>query len=182
MQLSFCGLLRCFCEWAQPMSHTVLVTVYPPNGQTFHIGGTDEHNNHILTPIMWHTKCDTHNVTHIMWWGGDTDDTDREPTQPWKHKRLKAQNMIEPRLKTYSDHHKLSYPSTQNTPRAYVGRPTCLLHHCHSLYPRSLIFVFHYSDIWISLYNHNIDLIFLNFGMWCEMSIGLSIESAFWIF
>ena len=29
-------------------------------------------------------------------------------------------------MKTYSGHHILSYHSTQNTPRAYVGKPTCL--------------------------------------------------------
>ena len=34
--------------------------------------------------------------------------------------------MNEHRLKTYSSHHILSYHSTQNTPRAYVGKPTCL--------------------------------------------------------
>ena len=40
--------------------------------------------------------------------------------------RLKAQKMNEHKLKTYSGHHILSYHSTQNTPRAYVGKPTCL--------------------------------------------------------
>ena len=38
---------------------------------------------------------------------------------------LKAQKMKEHRLKTYSGHHILIYHSTQNTPRDYVGRPTC---------------------------------------------------------
>ena len=28
-------------------------------------------------------------------------------------------------MKTYSGHHILKYHSIQNTPRAYVGRPTC---------------------------------------------------------
>ena len=35
--------------------------------------------------------------------------------------------MNEHRLKTYSGHHILSYHSTQSTPRAYVGKPTCLI-------------------------------------------------------
>ena len=56
---------------------------------------------------------------------GDTDNTDREVTQLGKHKKLKAQKMNEHRLKTYSGHYILSYHSTQNTPRAYVGKPTC---------------------------------------------------------
>ena len=33
----------------------------------------------------------------------------------------------EHRLKKYSGYHILSYHSTQNTPRAYLGRPTCFL-------------------------------------------------------
>ena len=33
--------------------------------------------------------------------------------------------MNQHRLKTYSGHHILSYHNTQNTPRAYVGKPTC---------------------------------------------------------
>ena len=74
---------------------------------------------------MWHPNFETHNVTHKMW-GGDTDDTDKEATQLGKHKRLKAQKIIEHRLKTYSGHQILSYHSTQNTPRACVGKPTCL--------------------------------------------------------
>ena len=41
------------------------------------------------------------------------------------HKKLKAQKMNEHSLKPYSGNHILSYHSTRNTPRAYVGRPTC---------------------------------------------------------
>ena len=33
--------------------------------------------------------------------------------------------MNEHKLKAYSGHHILSYHSAQNTPRAYVGKPTC---------------------------------------------------------
>ena len=42
------------------------------------------------------------------------------------NKKLKAQKVNDHSLKIYSGHHILSYHSTQNTPRAYVGKPTCL--------------------------------------------------------
>ena len=52
-------------------------------------------------------------------------DTDWEVTHFGNHKKLKAKKNEEYRLKTYSGHHTLSQHSTQNTPRAYVGKLTC---------------------------------------------------------
>ena len=117
--------LLCFFNWVAPLS------------------GSSPYLCHLCHLLVWVTLCASQIVTHKMMgrrhrchrYGGDTDVTDMEATQmtqigrwpnmenikDWKPKKWKH------RLKTYSRHHILSYHSTPNTPRAYVGRPTCLM-------------------------------------------------------
>ena len=52
--------------------------------------------------------------------------THRETTQLREQKVGKPKKMNGHRLKTYSGHHILRYHSTQNSPPAHVGKPTCL--------------------------------------------------------
>ena len=92
---------------------------------------------------MWHTKCDTDGKATQMTQIG------RQPSfeniKGWKPKKIEGQ-----RLKTYSGHHILSHHSTQNTPRAYVGKPTCFktrLKVLFSAWPRCKVRTKHYTSL-----------------------------------
>ena len=107
-----------FCEWHshEPYSTCHSWPIWDVGVEKITIWVTHcctVHTMHNCGAQMWHTKCDTPNVTHQMWhtqfdiddkeatqmthtmwhkWGGDTD---REVTQLGNHKKLKAQKMNE---------------------------------------------------------------------------------------